>query len=304
MFRKKSRLGISVLKNFLLEKIFKYITSKSTEMFLKGKDSISINPQLYGYHEKELTELIIHIADCGNNDFLIDIGANIGLISCQTGNSFQKVFCFEPNPLCFLILKANTEIMLDFKKTFLFNFGFGTKDEELTLIIPKHNWGGGFLKSKENSYNAFTLAKKDGFMSIEKENYLEKKVHIKNTINFFKGFFLEIGSNNKQKKGVIKIDVEGMEKVILEGISKALPENLFAYIIFENWDRSIDLQMIKKFFSNRKIEILKLNFDLPYKKEYSKLYKLIKLIFGKIEVKLENAEHLEDKTGDLIISIS
>ena len=58
----------------------------------------------------------------------------------------------------------------------------------------------------------------------------------------------------KKKKGVAKIDVEGMEKVILEGISKALPENLFVYIIFENWDRSIDLQMIKKFFSNRKIE--------------------------------------------------
>ena len=95
-----------------------------------------------------------------------------------------------------------------------------------------------------------------------------------------------------------------MEKVILEGISKALPENLFVYIIFENWDRSIDLQMIKKFFSNRKIEILKLNFDMPYKKEYSKLYKLIKLLFGKIEVKLENAEHLDDKTGDLIISVS
>ena len=43
---------------------------------------------------------------------------------------------------------------------------------------------------------------------------------------------------------------------------------------------------------------------MPYKKEYSKLYKLIKLLFGKIEVKLENAEHLDDKTGDLIISVS
>ncbi len=189
MFRRKRRLGISVLKNLLLERIFKYVTSNSTEMFLKGKESISINPQLYGYHERELSDLIIYIADCGNNDYLIDIGANIGFISCQTGNSFQKVYCFEPNPLCYLILKANTEIMLDLKKTFLFNFGFGAKDEEVTLIVPKHNWGGGFIKSKENSYNAVTLAEKDWFNSINKENYLEKKVQIKNTTNFFKSFF-------------------------------------------------------------------------------------------------------------------
>mgnify|MGYP005688757153 CR=1 FL=1 len=73
-FSSKRKLGLYVLKDILLEKIFKYFTSQSTEMFLKGRDTISINPQLHGYHERELTDLIISIANRGENDFLIDIG--------------------------------------------------------------------------------------------------------------------------------------------------------------------------------------------------------------------------------------
>src|ERR1039457_1398249 len=62
--------------------LFKYLTKNSTNLFLKGKDIISIYPQTVGIHEPTITSLIDHFASNGYSDFLIDIGANIGLTSC------------------------------------------------------------------------------------------------------------------------------------------------------------------------------------------------------------------------------
>ena len=68
--------------------LFNKITKKSSPLFVKGGDIISRNPLIAGYHEIDVEELIRSYRDNGYSDFLIDIGANIGLTTCFSGKGF------------------------------------------------------------------------------------------------------------------------------------------------------------------------------------------------------------------------
>ena len=63
-------------------RLFLKITSKSFPIFQRGGDIISVNTQILGIHKPVITSLISSWAKNGYNDFLLDIGANIGCISC------------------------------------------------------------------------------------------------------------------------------------------------------------------------------------------------------------------------------
>ncbi|MCD8525284.1 MAG: FkbM family methyltransferase [Gammaproteobacteria bacterium] len=152
--------GSSIALNFLKKLLFKKLTTGSTTIFLRGADVISVDPQTNGQHDPDLTKLIEQRVQDGYGDFFIDIGANIGLISCQVGNLFQKVICYEPNPLCVNILRVNTAIALNHADVVIHEHGLGGIAGALELWIPKHNWGGAFVRSAENSYTDETLAKK------------------------------------------------------------------------------------------------------------------------------------------------
>ena len=52
---------------------------------------------------------------------------------------------------------------------------------------------------------------------------------------------------------MIKIDVEGFEKMVILSIGKTLPPELDVVIVFENWSPNIDLNELKNNFSDRKI---------------------------------------------------
>lgn len=95
------------LRRLFVFALFRRLTRKNLSIFLRGGDLISQGPLIEGIHESRLTQFIYNNAKNGMSDFLIDIGANIGLTSCQNGNSFKQIYCFEPNPLCVNILKTN-----------------------------------------------------------------------------------------------------------------------------------------------------------------------------------------------------
>ena len=100
----------SLIKIILYSYLFKKITSKTLNLFLRAGDIISVHPQINGSHEPKLNSLIAAIAKEGFCDFIIDVGANIGLTSCQNGHLFKKIHMFEPNPLCYKILEVNSII--------------------------------------------------------------------------------------------------------------------------------------------------------------------------------------------------
>ena len=252
--------------------LFNKITKKSSPLFVKGGDIISRNPLIAGYHEIATEELIRTYRDNGYSDFLIDIGANIGLTTCFSGKGFSNIFCFEPNPQVFRILQTNVEITFGLdNKVILNNFGLGDSDTELELTIPKNNYGGAYIK-QGNTYSNKILLQKDNITDPSNAySYIE--VSIKNAeeqlLNLFSS--MPIGS-----KGVIKIDIEGYEPYVLEAIGKILLENNSCAIIFENWDPGMKIFEFQKFF-NRDIVLYRLK-HYPMRK--FKLLRKIKSYFG------------------------
>ena len=72
----------SLLLNFLLHQNANY--------YLKPTDIISHRPTLFGYHEPHL-EGLFELVSKTHNDFLLDIGANVGLSSVICGANFTEI---------------------------------------------------------------------------------------------------------------------------------------------------------------------------------------------------------------------
>jgi FkbM family methyltransferase len=226
------------------------LTDDSLPIFLRNTDAISASPQVLGYHEIHVKKLINNFAQNGYGDFLLDIGANIGLSSCQSGNNFKEVHCYEPNPECFSILKINTRIALNKCHIKLNNFGLGVNDEETILHVPKGNWGGAFIRDKNNSYNETEIASKDGYHNFSDENYDVVSIEVRNAKNHLSDIFTDLESRNLFN-GFIKIDVEGYEPVVIEAIAQSLPSNLSCAILFECFTKEFDATNLLDKFKGR-----------------------------------------------------
>jgi len=289
---------LSHIKRKILFQLFKMSTKNSLKIFFRGKDSISIGPQIDGIYEEGLTKLINNFAVNGNSDFLIDIGANIGLTSCQNGSKFKKVICFEPNPLAMNILKTNLAISLVNNNFEVFQFALGESDGDFELHIPLHNWGGAFVMNG-NDYSEATLSKKDGFSKFELDNYLVQKVDVKNAETVLSKLFSDL-LNEGLCKGVVKIDVEGLERKILLAIAKCLPKTADLSIVFENWDEQFSISEIQEAFSNRDVKVKKIVSSSDRTSKFKNLFKTV--VFGRREFICDHIAN-ENITGDIILNI-
>ena len=293
---------LTIIENLCKRHLFNYLTKKSSGYFLRGKDIISVNPQVLGIHEEPLTNLIKFYAGKGYKDFLIDIGANIGLTSCQNGGDFAEVHMFEPNPLCCNILEVNASIALDSGKFNIHKYGLGDADKKCSLTVPKHNWGGAFVRDANNSYNDNILASKDGFDAIDSKNYFELDIVIKDTERELKELFESL-AKKQSKRGLVKIDVEGYEESVLIGIAKSVPVNIQLVIVFESWDENFNLTKVVDSFQGR-CHAKKLNRLVPWKIKSTKIEKILTLLLNPIiKTKITEIDGSGIK-GDLILEIN
>jgi FkbM family methyltransferase len=266
------------LMKVLKSRLFSYCTRKSSPLFLKGGDDISTSPLVSGGYENELTKLLQSFAAAGLDETLIDIGANVGLTSYYARSFFKSVYCFEPNPRVFLILKANLYSFLT-EGVKIFNFGLGEKNERVTLTVPKTNFGGAFIQNDANAYSLDELASKDGYKNFDSANYDEIEIELRSGRTELSKIFAAC------KKGVtIKIDVEGFEQTILTEIAAALPPNLPFVILFENWSNNFDPVAFARRHFQRPMQVLKMSssietrsgpsrkmFDLAFRGRHYKL---------------------------------
>lgn len=133
-----------------------------------------------------------------NGDVVIDIGANIGLMSLFSSRLIGekgKVFCFEPEPDTYEILKKNIALN-KLNNIFTYPFALGNT-EEAALIYP----------NIEINRGAASILKTDGTNG--------KRIQIKKLDNF-------IFDNNVTNIKFIKIDVEGFELQVLRGAAALL----------------------------------------------------------------------------------
>ena len=220
--------------------IFKRISTKALPMFFKGQDIISNAPITSGVHEAEIKDLIDFSAANGYSDFFIDIGANIGLTSCQSGLNFKEIHMFEPNPNILNILKVNTKIMLRNHPYTIHECGLGDEEAVLDLYVPFDNWGGAFVMSDKSTYDKNLLSAKDGYGDFDINNYEILKVKIAAAKDYLTRLFNSLNDKNL-RSGVIKIDVEGFEKLVIGQLLSAFPANFKAVLVFENWKDDLNL---------------------------------------------------------------
>ena len=239
-------------KNSLKLSAYKKLTTHALPLFFRGRDIISYGPLANGVYEPDIKALIDHLSSCGYADFLIDIGANIGLTSCQSGAGFQEVHMFEPNPNCLGILKVNAKIALGKHNYFIHEYGLGSRQETLALYVPYDNWGGGFVKSKSNDYDEALLSSKDGYGQFDLKNYDVQDVAIESATEKLAELFASLAAKN-YRQGVIKIDVEGFEKLVIDSILATCPANFSVFLIFENWKEGSSLQALQTAHPNIKI---------------------------------------------------
>jgi FkbM family methyltransferase len=132
------------------------------------------------------------------NHKVYDIGANIGCTSILFGDLASEVDSFEPSPSTFKILKQNLAASHHLN-TRVYNFGLGTKNENLTLTFAPSNRSGAFVSDKTQASKGYSI-----------ENIVIKKGD-----DFF----------HSSEVNFIKIDVEGYEKNVIQGLSQIIQKN-------------------------------------------------------------------------------
>lgn len=249
----------SILERFKLElenleqikdeqnyKKFCEATEKSVPLFLKGRDQISGKPQAKGYHEEDVEGLLKYLANNGFSDFLIDIGANIGLTTCLAGQGYKNIFCFEPNKLVYRILETNVDITfgVPHERVRLFPFALGETTDEDLLKVPLNNFGAAFIE-RNNRYDTNVLANLVNQEAFHALNSVEVPITIKEAKSILAPIFEDLARGG-ERRGVIKIDVEGYELMVVNKVIESLPENFEVILVFENHDKSLPLSSINK----------------------------------------------------------
>jgi len=179
------------------------------EMFLQKNGFVSIGLAKNGIHEKTITEYAKNTIK--KNDWVIDIGANIGyyaIIFADWVGTQGKVFAFEPEPSNFKILKKNIHHN-NFENIFAENLAVAEKEKKTKLYLSKKASG------QHKIYYTPALSKK--FISIDccsLDEYFTKNKYDIDKISF------------------VKIDVEGSEFGVLKGM-KSILENKNLEIVFE-----------------------------------------------------------------------
>ncbi len=232
--------------------LFKKLTRNAMPVFVRGGDLISIQPMALGHYEPEVVELIQHGVGNGLSDFFLDIGANIGLISCQVGYLFKHIHVFEPNPDCLSLLQINLKSVLHHQEFELHPYALGAEKATLTLMVPFDNWGGAFIASTDNEYSPEILAHKEGFKSFDPNQYQAHEVKVESAQEVLSSLFSTMNAKGL-KKGIVKIDVEGFESLVLKALAKAIPADFQVMVIFENWNKDA---LVPVFFTEAKLKAM------------------------------------------------
>lgn len=130
-----------------------------------------------------------------NPRVVLDIGANIGQESVQYASWAQKVFSFEPVPVIFEVLSQNIR-QNNFDNVTLYNFGCGNTKAKLNARFQEANEGSTYICEKpgKNNVEVEIILVDDLLPSIENVDF-------------------------------VKIDVEGFELFVLQGMEKTLRNN-------------------------------------------------------------------------------
>lgn len=173
------------------------------KMFLHPYD-ISFNELITGTYEAFETEIIKKQVKKG--DAVLDIGANTGyytLIFAKIVGDDGKVFAFEPDPNNFALLKKNVEIN-NYKNVVVVQKAVSNKAGKINLYLCESN------KGDHRIYDSHDGRKSIEIEAVKLDDFLKNE-----NIDF------------------IKMDIQGAEGGVLEGMSNLLDKDV--KIVTEFW---------------------------------------------------------------------
>ncbi len=214
--------------------LFRWLTKKVPPLFLCGGDIMTIGPMVTGYHEPEVLAVLRFLARSGFDRALVDVGANIGLITWHSRDWFHSFHCYEPNPRMFNVLTANLAMAFgaDGPPLHLRNFALGERDDTSMLTVPLGNQGGAFIAGEANAYGAEVLAARKR----TEAGMTQVAISIRQGRTVFRDLFGAM----PEGRFVVKIDTEGYEQVIIRELAAAMPAGARIAIVFENLQRDFD----------------------------------------------------------------
>jgi len=183
----------------------------------------------------------------------IDIGANVGTYTIELQKNSQKVLSFEP-------LKENISYLKHLIKdnVKIYNYALSNKNKFAYIYIPKINNDFDYALSTLNYKNINNFQNK-------------KKVKIK--LRKFDHLFFNIYSS--EDIDFIKIDVEGHELEVLQGMNNFLKKNKPIFLIEIEKKYNVSFDEVYKFLTERNYKsfVLKEDQTLVYlnNKDFKKI---------------------------------
>lgn len=211
-----------------------------------------------------------YIQDCNNSTF-VDVGANIGTYSLALSKKFKTVLAFEPHPVVNKILNLNKKIN-SFDNLNIQPYGLSNTDTEAKLYEPTNNAGGSSLEH-QGSYLNYTVTIK----------------HASTAINQLKS----------SKVAFIKIDVEGHELLVMQGLKELLIEDQ-PIVAFEANDLNRNKQLLEFMKGTAYDTFLALDTNPSIKNPIIRI--LFLAIFG-ARYQLKPVKHLNTHKYSLVFAI-
>ncbi len=187
---------------------------QGSKMYVDSRDT-GIAPFLLEWesYEKYETALFKRLVDKGM--VVVDIGANIGyytLLAAHLVGEEGKVFAFEPDPYNYSLLCRNIKVN-GYRNVVPVQKAVSSKLGETKLFLDRSNLGGHSLS--------------------------ETNVDLRGTITVEATSLDDYFKNRDWKIDVIKIDVQGLEMKVLEGMTNVINQNDNLKIIMEFWPMGI-----------------------------------------------------------------
>ena len=165
------------------------------------------------YHKEfpECTGWIKHFYNAGfKSDFkvIFDVGANIGVVSKAAVCYFPdaQIYCFEPCSSTFKELEKNLSPFKSHVK--LYNWGFYNVTKEIPMNIASFH-GANTILDLHPDYHEVTHIAHEG----------KELIRVERMDDF-------VARNNIENIDLLKIDVEGVDKEVLEGAYKTLKDKV------------------------------------------------------------------------------
>ena len=227
------RVYPSLIKMFYKNKKIKF---KFFGLNLEGNFSEPMDKEifLFNNYENLQIEFLINNIKKYNLKYFIDIGANSGIYSLVVGNQFHKIKIksFEPVKKTIIKFKKNLRLNKKLKNIKLYKFGLSNKNSKLLMKAKIRD---GYIQSS-------------GYGVVKKEDNL-KNLHIENNIFKIGDSIIKL----KNRDISVKIDAEGHEYEVLQGLKKLLNYNRI-FLQIEIFDKNFN--KINKYLKKQKFKFL------------------------------------------------